>query len=352
MFASDSSLKSICGPQFVGLETPIPELVEVAEWGIHARQRLASLGESGLRVREFLFAATIDQLDRLDALGGQAAFSSLAAALTKFSEEEGTPWGDIVKTQRVRADRLTEVANVFQRDGFRPSCSDTNVAADRDALQDAEKCIAKIEEDTIALALVSGSVDGLRQNLDAVTATLEFADLVASMALPPGLIAYLFEHPDHVIQIQSSAGAILGACSELSLRTNEANELAQIDSALWCRRETFDKAPLQQLLDRNLRALQHVAALRDYLNFLLAEDAACDQGVGPVLASYSGVGLDYRNLTRAVEFVFYRSVAEAVLNSDPRLRRHSGATHQELRKQFQALDREYLEVRRKQLALT
>ncbi len=129
----------------------------------------------------------------------------------------------------------------------------------------------------------------------------------------------------------------------------ERTSRGQIDSTLWCGAETFDSAPLQRLLDRNTRAVQHVSALRDYLTFLLAEDAACDLGIGPVLAVYSTSGIDYHNLTRAVEFVFYRSAAEAILKSDPELRRHSGATHQELRRQFQELDREYLELRRTEL---
>jgi very-short-patch-repair endonuclease len=135
------------------------------------------------------------------------------------------------------------------------------------------------------------------------------------------------------------------------LRADEANKLAQIDSTLWCGTESFDQAPLHQLFARNARALEHVSALRDYLNFLLAEDAASDQGIGPVLSAYTIAGLDYCHLARAVELVFFRSAAEAVLNADPRLRRHSGATHQELRSQFRGLDREYLELRRKQLAL-
>src|SRR5581483_443455 len=55
-------------------------------------------------------------------------------------------------------------------------------------------------------------------------------------------------------------------------------------------------------------------------------------------------------LEYATEFVFYRSAAEQVLNADPRLRRHSGSTHDQLRAQYQRLDREFIGLRRQLLA--
>lgn len=347
---ANCTLKSVCGPHYVGLETPLAELVEVSAWGTDVRQRLASFGETGLIVREFLFTATVDQLDKLLAFREQAAFTLLTRALGKFSEGDAT-WKELVQEQRTRSDGLTAVADVFHKATLRDACTETDIAAARDVLDGAEKCTTSIEADSVALSLVGGSLDALRRNVDVLTATLDFAESVTVCALPKGFVEYFFADPAHIREIQCAAKEILDGCSALALRVGEANTLAQIDSMLWCNAESFDKAPLQQLLIRNALALQHVSALRDYLNFLLAEDAACDQEIGPVLSIYFSAGLDYQNLAKAVEFVFFRSAAETVLNGDPRLRRHSGATHQELRNQFRALDREYLEVRRKQLAI-
>jgi hypothetical protein len=170
--------------------------------------------------------------------------------------------------------------------------------------------------------------------------------------LPEAFIRHFFDEPENIAAMRSSAEKILQ--NGLAIRASEAavNAVAQLDAVLWCGAESFDLPPLQNLLERNQRALDHIAALRDYVSFLLAEDAAIDQGIGPVLSVYSARTEDYRNLQKAVEFVFYRSAAEAVLSNDPRLKRHSGATHQELRNQFRRLDREYLELKRKELALT
>lgn len=349
--ATNPILRSVCGPHYAGLETPFAQLLEVSMWGTDVRQRLASFGATGLLVREFLFSATLDQLDGLHAIGEQAGFTFLTTALGKCSEGDESLWSEQVERQRSRSAGLSGAADALETAALRHTCSETDIAAALDAMEGAEKLTQSIETDSFALSLTGGSLDVLRRDLDAITATLDLAESVAALALPNNFIQYLFADPAHIRETQCAAQEILDACSVLSLRVGGLNELAQLDSMLWCNAESFGKAPMHQLLARNERALQHVSALRDYLTFLLTEDEACAQGIGPVLSIYSIAGLDYRDLRKAVQFVFFRSASEDVLKSDHRLRRHSGATHQELRKQFQALDREYLEVRRKELAI-
>ena len=78
---ANPTLKSVCGPHYSGIETPFAELVEVSTWVTDVRQRLAPFGETGLVVREFLFGATVDQLDKLQGIAAQVSFASLTAAI-------------------------------------------------------------------------------------------------------------------------------------------------------------------------------------------------------------------------------------------------------------------------------
>lgn len=350
--AGDSALAAICGKQFAGAETPFMDLVEISRWATGVRQRLAAFGETGLQIRDFLFCGTIDQLDRLTALSKLPAFASLKEITETTNESGSIQWRDMAERARARAERLAAAVDIFERAAFRGTCSSADLSESADALESVERSSAAICGDGNALRLVGGSLDYLRQNLRSLTATLNYADDVSTWALPKVIIEWIFADPEHVAELQSAARGMLRHCAAVDARGEEVNALANLDAGLWCGTDSFANAPLNQLLDRNQRAAKHVSALRDYLNFLLAEDAACDQGIGPVLAVYSAVNRDYDHLSQAVEFVFYRSAAEAVLNADPQLRRHSGATHQELRKQFRALDREYLELRREQLAST
>ena len=345
------ALKEICGVHFAGLITPFSELVEVARWANSVRKRLAGFGEMGLCVRDLLFSGTLDQLDALEAFRERADLDSLTTVLEKIIAHDGINWSDLAQRQRTRADKMNTVADIFKRAALRSNCNHRDIKAAIDELESIEKTSAAIEINLKGLGLVGGNLAALRDNYEALSDTWEFAENVSSWKLPQSFIEYLFAGLSHIADLQLMATDLASACSAVAVCEDEANKLAEFDVTLWCRTVSFAGAPLQQLMERNQSAVNNVSGLRDYLNFLLAEDEACDLSIGPVLLVYSRGGFDYSHLSQAVEFVFYRSAAEALLNASPRLKTHSGATHQELRKRFRALDREYLKLRREQLAI-
>ena len=138
--------------------------------------------------------------------------------------------------------------------------------------------------------------------------------------------------------------------SAVAQAVGKAEQIAKLDWQLWARCAEASSADLRVMSEGFMRAIEHASRLQDYLNFLLAEDVASESGLGPVLSAFIGANEDYHDLAAAADFVFYRSAAEQVLNSDPRLRRHSGSTHDQLRGQYQQLDKEFIAFRRKLLA--
>src|SRR5579884_1336260 len=350
-FASSKTLGDVCGALFAGLDTPLPELLVVSNWATDVRQRLAAFGDAGIAIQNFLFTAVPAQLDRLLAARDQSGFSTLTGILGNASAGDNASWSEIVERERTRARIVREASDLFVAARFKPSCNEAELADGVKSIEAAETATSRLAEDSVGLELVGGSVPRLREARASVEAALKFADSIASLDLPSEFIRHFFEDPENITAIRANAAGLLRKCSVMGSCITSVNEVAQLDPRLWCGAESFQDAQLQRLLERNEHALKHIGALRDYISFLLAEDSACDLGIGPVLSVYSAAGEDYRNLPRAVEFVFYRSAAEAILNNDPRLRRHSGATHQELRNQFRALDREYLDLKRKELAL-
>jgi hypothetical protein len=348
---ANSTLRSICGTWFEGLNTPFAELMELSTWAIDVRQRLAAFGETGLSMHNFLFSATLAQLDRLHAAAQHNAFASITTILGKTATDEPLTWTQLVQRHSDRAATIAQAVDVLTAAGFKESCNKQDIHAALKALEKAEKSTERLAKDAQGLSLVGGSVAFLRQGYDDMLTAVAFAETIAQLDLPQGIAEHFFQNPNNISVMCAGANDLLQKYSATRTAHEAVNAIAQLDPLLWCGAESFDSTPLQPLLERNERALDHIAALRDYVSFLQAEDAAIDQGIGPVLSVYSVAGEDYCNLQKAVEFVFYRSAAEAILNNDPRLRRHSGATHQELRNQFRTLDKEYLELKRKQLAI-
>jgi len=109
---------------------------------------------------------------------------------------------------------------------------------------------------------------------------------------------------------------------------------------------------LPDLIGRIDRALEHPGALPSYSAFLRAVNQAARGGLGPVLAAYDTARVDYHDLSTAVDACVFQSLAREVLEADSRLRSHAGATHEAVKARFQELDREILELHRRQLAST
>lgn len=349
-FNNRDDLKAVCGPNFDGVDTPFSELLQIAQWGDEVRHKLASEGEAGRQAREVLFNGSVDQLDILSGIAAQPAFSLLRNVVTSIDEDDRMTWGELVQLHRSRSDMMNSVADVFQRAALKNLSGLEELLSVADTLRFIEKTSAIMEGNPDALKLAGGTLESLREGFDSFRATLEFAEDIFSWSFPTPLISHFFADPSHIAGLQSTAKELERACTVVVDRQKETDRLAQFDALLWCGSQ-FEQVVLERLERRNQRALDHIAALRDYLNFLLAEAAARDEGTGPVLSVYLNAGLDYNRLPQAVEFVFYRSAAEAILNADPRLRTHTGATHEDLRKRFRELDREYLELRRKELAI-
>ena len=346
----NSDLKYICGDYFDGPDTPFDDLVKVAIWAKEVWRRLACFGDTGRYIRDFLFNRTPDQLDKYFSLREQSSFDLLKTTLDEIVDNEITEWHELAQQQHIRANKISDSLRTFKLAEFHDTCSKEDILTAVDALDSAEKARASIEADANCLQLVGGIFDTLRENYEALKATLEFADNVASLDMSQLHIEYLFADPSNVSEFQSAAQEILSACSNVVACEEKTCSFAQLDPELWCGAGSFAVTQLAQLLERNQFAMEHISDLRDYLKFLSAENAAYEQGIGPVLSVYSSNNLDYLHLRPAVEFVFYRSAAEAILQADDRLKKHFGATHRELRERFQNLDREYLELRRKRLA--
>ena len=198
--------------------------------------------------------------------------------------------------------------------------------------------------------LASSSVSDFRPNAQQLESTLAHANQIVACPLPESLKGWIFERIGNLESGQESFAGLLAKIRTARSAGEDFSNMAQIDPALWCGKPSLDGTPLAELLSRCRYARENSSALRDYLSFLLAEDHAADCALGPVLAAYGEAKADYANLVKAAELVFYRSAAELVLNADPRLKRHTGATHEQLRLQYQKLDREYLELQRVLLA--
>jgi very-short-patch-repair endonuclease len=113
---------------------------------------------------------------------------------------------------------------------------------------------------------------------------------------------------------------------------------------------SFDAVPVRALAEKARCAAAAPDDLEKQVALLGTEEEATQLGLGALIAAWSGQGLPYRDVAQAVEAVFYRSAAEKLMRENPVLMRHTGNTHDLVRKRFQELDKEILALNRKLVA--
>lgn len=343
-FLNDKSLRSLAGDQFDGLKTPFSKLLEVNAWATNVSVSLGQYGEAGEEIRQQLFTGKIEQLDTIMGHLKADAYSTLHSVLTEYSEEHLTSLGQLEDRERLKIGAIQEALVGFGNAEVLDNVRLASLSKIVDALKYIEEKSSLLESNPSAKELLPWS-DRLTERIEHIKATLVYATRIANMSAPTAIRSWLFSSLDHYVAAQSLAESLVAHISRLAEAATRFDAVAKLDVALWCGKSSFDEASIGTLINRCRRAHANSSVLRDYVSFLLAEDNASDNGLGPVLNSYLEADVDYAELADAADFVFYRSAAEQILNGDSRLKRHSGATHEQLRRQYRELDREFLDLR-------
>lgn len=349
-FLSDGSLKSVCGSLYSGIDTDFTRPLALSEWARGTRAQLAGYGHEGNTVYNVLFTSDAARLREISAVGESSLFGTLSReVIPQLMADLGT-FRDAHERLVATAQGLDAALSLIEKIGIRESFPLSAVQAFAELRCNIEGDVEAVSEKARSLGLSAPAHADVRREMHALTATLEYANTIVSTKLPAGLETFIFSDSTHIrelrslffdlkLRLQSAAQACTSVCT-----------LAKMDVELWCGKTDIDTCDISELIQRCEYATVNPEALHDYTNFLLAQDAAAECGIGSVLSAFGSAGEDYKELVRATEFVFFRSSAEKVLENDPQLRSHSGASHDHLRKQFQRLDREFLSLRRQLLA--
>lgn len=346
-FNADLHLREVCGDRFDGLKTPLGDLIQLNQWAARASSDMSRFGDSGNLVRRQLYEKSADYLDRVLGFAERPDFRSLRAILAKYPANPA-PLPEIHQREARRLETLRESRSTLQHAGIADSLS-------TDALPEVASCLSHFEElkgtfhqSDLIRSLIGEDSKHARTSLAALKATHKYVGLILALPVVDVLKRWL------VAQL-GNATALRRMCENLHARcAKEADARARfcaagdIDEVMWA--GSFDGTGLDDLLSKSRFALGNASALRDYVSYLIAEDEAYDSGIGPLLEAIATDGQDCVGLSSLVDLVFFRSAAEQVLATEPRLRRHSGTSHEQLQRQYQELDREYLQLRRAVLA--
>ena len=347
---ANHAAKVAAGRQWRSADTPFEDLIAVAQW-MKSIRNVTPLAEPGAReLRRLACEASSEEFSAVWAFAERAKELNVLDAFKAAYAEHSSIRHD--------ADRLAERAAVLKS-----LLSETETIGLREDrllknIPSAIEAITKLTEARSAMAGEPGAA--LAANIPAVTdteraeiisATVAHAEKLLTVGLPAPVVEHLLsrECVSRTVALKQQAKGIQeGMARESALReTAHATLMLRPDD--WCG-GPLDAVPLDALIAKCLRAVQNPDALEKQIDLLSIELEADGLGLGDLLRHWTAKGMRYAGVGWTVEAVFFRSAAEKLMRDLPVLGRHAGNTHEQVRANFQRLDREILELNRKLIA--
>jgi hypothetical protein len=343
--------KLAAGRHWRGADTAFEKLISVAQW-MRLIRKTTPLSEQGARELRRLacesaednfatlarFAETAEDLNLL------RAFKSAYAANSSIHAE--------AKRHAAKVAVLQWVIERVGQLGLKSGQPITVLNQARVALLEIKTLRQKMAQQSVALnasAVISASSE--LEKAKAIEVTLRYVEKVLAIGAPASVTRRLLQEgcSERVAALKQMAGAAHATLGQVYKAAEEADRLLKLRPEEWCG-GPFDAAPISSLLQKCQRAAQAPDALEKQIILLSTELEATNLGLSDLIRCWPAECLGYAGVARAVEASFYRSAAEKLMREHPVLTRHAGNTHEQVRKRFQELDREILELNRQMIA--
>jgi hypothetical protein len=342
--------KAAAGRHWHSADTPFENLIAVARW-MKSIRNVTPLAEPGAReLRRLACEASSEEFPAVVALAERAKELNILDAFKAAYAEHSSIRHDADRLAG-RAAALKSLLGETEIVGLREDRLFKNLPSAIDAIK-------KLNEASSAMA--GEPAAALAANIPAVTDT-ERADIISAAVahteklLTAGLPAAVVEHvlarecASRTAALKQQAKEIQEGMARESALREAASATLMLRPDDWCG-GPLDAVPLDAVIAKCLRAVQNPDALEKQIDLLSIDLEADGLGLGDLLRRWTAKGMRYAGVGWAVEAVFFRSAAEKLMRDLPVLARHAGNTHEQVRANFQRLDREILELNRKLIA--
>lgn len=278
-------------------------------------------------------------------------FSLLSQLVAKPPGNSESSVEELADIARARAVGTNEVVHDLKKLKVAPNASLGDLGILAAKLSQLEEIKPKL--DSARVRAILGSDGSLwMDRIPHLHATLELVSALARVNPPQVFWTKLNDEPlsGLIRSLASQHASLSEAVKDIHRCQDRVSSRARLEYQTWIDNHDLDGSPIQKIRKRIDYALSNRDALQPYLDFLKVELIAKASPLVSVLGPLQDAAGDYALLPEAFDFIFYRSCAEKLLGEDSRLCSHSGATHEQLRKRYQQLDRKIMDLRREQIA--
>jgi very-short-patch-repair endonuclease len=347
----DAELIRTAGLAFRGLDTQWQELLLVSRWASKVRRELPGGNDGNSHCCDVLLETETGKLHTIDDLGRKDGHVDALKVFLETGDSKEQSIESVCKTAETAASRFKELALKLEHLRINPDVVLGDLGTVAATVMEMSAVRGRL--DTEEARSLLGSVSGPRPlKIEIFKATVKFVECMTAMDLPPSVRTKICNGAAGITlgELRIQAKAVTEALIAAATHKTAVMDLARLKVPPWVGYADLDDAPIELLIARIDYALANQGALQPYLDFLRIEGRAKSSSLRAILKHLEDSDVPYAGLGELYEFIFFRSCADLLLSNDPKLRSHSGVTHEQLRKRYQQLDRKIMELRRREIA--
>ena len=342
---ADARYREMLGADVSAIDADTAALDAAAGFGDAVRACFAGLSPEALAARQRLLDADDSQFDAIAAAARGDRADTLRAAAAELTESiDETLLEDLPERAEANARHVVDLEARSNALGVRET---TNAGA-IDAAADGQLALIEAER-ALATAREFGGLDPDRPLL---AATLAHAEAVAgALASAPGLIDAAFAADADAARTQLRAA---GAATARALDAVDAAfaPLAAIGFAAdqLLSRPAADMAPGALARAAEAAIVAGEDGMNAWIGYRRDLGEADISGFGALVAAFQEKSLPLDDLPRAYDRALLRSLIQAAMTETPALSEHRGAEADRLRRRYQDIDREILQLQARSIA--
>ncbi|MFZ4627529.1 MAG: DUF4011 domain-containing protein, partial [Blastocatellia bacterium] len=366
-FVENREYHETFGGHFVGMETPLEELLSLVEWWEEARASLGVGSTAAVQIAAALLRLPAPQLRALQRMGAgeeavqfQRHLERLVDALPRLplalQQESTSDLTYLAQQMRESAFQIQGVVDDLEEAGYghfaEPIGSLLGSFQDWRGLLELEGAIAT---DLRALGLPGEGPPPVTAELLRWRAAADLVSQVTEQsAIPIPLQEWLLTPA--IDDRRRALRALISTIRTDFIHYREAKarfiDLAQLEEGSWFPREGTTGSPLdlRRIRKRAERALAAWDQLSLWLGGRRARQTLLDLGLGPLVASIEAGEISPRHIPTVVRAIYLESLLREAYRQHPLLERFHGLEYDEARRQYVALDQRVEEQTRGEIA--
>jgi hypothetical protein len=360
----DGNLKRFGGVAFAGEQTPLRDLIAIANWTAMTTQSMAdnqvplgAFDPLGLdRSRLAILKAQGEVVERaqqsLHDFSKLLTDTLLLGAHAHTERARSSNWlGQLQLAEEIGA-VLTKAVK-FLGDYVKPHETPSKGLAAMNASHKVPECIEAITQHAAGKNLLGARFNGRDTVLETAFAAHTYGILVKGAKLPHSIEQILLSEncPDNFAKLESCIIAINKGWQDLMNFEKEMNKFGRFEVALWAGGGKDDLAQnIAGIAARTHAASADLPSLLPWAQYVQARMEAMASGLDGFIGLLEAGQLPPPKLRDAFAFRFYASIAQWSFQKHKALRMFSGTRHTSVREDFARIDREIIALRGKQVA--